>query len=514
MKQRKKILIIAGSDSSGLAGIQRDNQTVQALGCHPLNVVTACTAQNASGVVNVNPCSEEVFANQLRAIDTEGIGAIKIGLVCNASQIKSIAAFLQQLKQKPPVVIDPVAVASSGEAMQSREASQALISQLLPLCDVLTPNLSEATVLSGLTVNKLSEMEVAARALCQLGPKHVLLKGGHCQEAGWSHDFFCAQQALPSAGLKPGANAESSFWLSSETIVTENTRGTGCTLASAIACSLALGYSMHDAQVIGKMTINQGLHGAYGLVNQAGPVYVKGFPAKQTELPRLSFGIPKKVSGERFPAPSLPNGISTPLGFYPVVDSLQWLQRLLPLGVSTIQLRIKNSDARELSLVIEQAVALAKQYNSRLFINDHWHLAIEHGAYGVHLGQEDLCEADIEKIRQAGLRLGVSTHCHYEVARALACQPSYIAYGPVYHTATKDMPWIPQGSAGFSYWRELLDYPMVAIGGIKRRHIPDLLAKGADGIAMITAITEAERPEETAQDFMALINKNQKRQGE
>ncbi len=130
---------------------------------------------------------------------------------------------------------------------------------------------------------------------------------------------------------------------------------------------------------------------------------------------------------------------------------------------------------------------------------------MELGAYGVHLGQEDLDEADIEAIRDAGLRLGISSHCHYEVARAHSFNPSYIACGPIYHTTTKDMPWTPQGLAGLSYWQDMLDYPLVAIGGINRERMPSVAVTGVSGVAMITAITLADDPEQTCREFHALL---------
>ena len=203
-----------------------------------------------------------------------------------------------------------------------------------------------------------------------------------------------------------------------------------------------------------------------------------------------------------------------PLGLYPVLDRAEWLERLLPLGVTTAQLRIKDLSGDALRQELAAGIAIAKQHNCRLFINDYWQLAIELDAYGVHLGQEDLdpenmADADINAIRNAGLRLGVSTHCHYEVARALNLAPSYIACGPVYHTTTKDMPWVPHDLAGLRYWLEVLDYPLVAIGGINAERLPKVIETGANGIAMITAITLADNPEQTTSDFIEQISASQ-----
>ena len=141
------------------------------------------------------------------------------------------------------------------------------------------------------------------------------------------------------------------------------------------------------------------------------------------------------------PFPSCP----ARLGLYAVVDSVEWIERLLTAGVRTLQLRIKDRPAEEVEPAIQQAIALGHAYQARLFINDYWQLAIKHHAYGVHLGQEDLDVADLEAIRHAGLRLGLSTHDDREIDRALAFQPSYIALGHIFPTQTKAMPSAPQG---------------------------------------------------------------------
>lgn len=192
------------------------------------------------------------------------------------------------------------------------------------------------------------------------------------------------------------------------------------------------------------------------------------------------------------------------LGLYPVVDRASWLERLLPLGVSTIQLRIKDLHGEPLRREIARAVEIAQHYSCRLFINDYWEEAIEFGAYGVHLGQEDIDSANLTMILAAGLRLGLSSHCDDEVARCLTIRPSYIAIGPVFPTTTKLMPWTVHGIEGLKYWQRTLDYPLVAIAGIKRENFAEVVATGVDGVAMITAITESPTPELTCQYFLQL----------
>lgn len=197
-----------------------------------------------------------------------------------------------------------------------------------------------------------------------------------------------------------------------------------------------------------------------------------------------------------------------PLGLYAIVDSSAWVARLIDCGVKAIQLRIKQHDNLKLAQEIAQSVRLAREHNIKLFINDHWELAMKHKAYGVHLGQEDLQNADTAKIKQHGLKLGISTHSHAELASALAYQPSYIALGPIYPTTSKIMPWQPQGIARIYDWLNSVDCRLVVIGGIGLNNIDEVLATGVTDIAMITAITQAENPEQVVKLLLQKIVDN------
>ena len=179
-------------------------------------------------------------------------------------------------------------------------------------------------------------------------------------------------------------------------------------------------------------------------------------------------------------------------GLYPVVDSVQWIERLLDAGVRTLQLRIKDRRDEEVEADVVAAIALGRRYNARLFINDYWRLAIKHQAYGVHLGQEDLQATDLNASRAAGLRLGVSTHDDMEIDVALAARPSYVALGHVFPTQTKQMPSAPQGLEQLArHVERLADYPTVAIGGISLARAPAVIATGVGSIAVVSAITQA-----------------------
>ena len=199
----------------------------------------------------------------------------------------------------------------------------------------------------------------------------------------------------------------------------------------------------------------------------------------------------------------------TPIGFYPVVPTAAWVERLLSWGVRTIQLRIKSADhtpaniATEVIAAIEAGKAIP---GAQVFINDHWQLALAGGAYGVHLGQEDLDTADIETLRSAGIRLGLSTHTQEELARAKAVQPSYLAIGPIYPTTLKVMPYEPVGLDRLAEWaKQAAPYPVVAIGGISLERLPGVLACGVDGVAVVSAVTLAPDPRQAALDGLKIV---------
>jgi thiamine-phosphate pyrophosphorylase len=194
------------------------------------------------------------------------------------------------------------------------------------------------------------------------------------------------------------------------------------------------------------------------------------------------------------------------LGLYPVVDSVEWIARLLEAGVKTIQLRVKDLPDEEVEPAIIQAIALGQQHQAQLFINDYWRLAVKHRAYGVHLGQEDLDAADLAAIHAAGLRLGVSTHDDTELARAVAVKPSYIALGHIFPTQTKEMPSAPQGLQELERHIKQLDgsFPTVAIGGISIDKAQSVLATGVGSIAVVSAITQAADWRKATAELLAL----------
>jgi thiamine-phosphate pyrophosphorylase len=189
--------------------------------------------------------------------------------------------------------------------------------------------------------------------------------------------------------------------------------------------------------------------------------------------------------------------------FYPILPDTGWLERLLPLGIRLVQLRIKEQPAGIVRAEIAKAVALSADYGCQLVVNDYWREAIEAGADFVHLGQEDLAKADLVAIRGAKMKLGVSTHSHAELHAALEAKPDYVALGPIYPTRLKAMPWAPQGLARIQEWRSKVECPLVAIGGITLERVPDVLAAGADSLAVVTDIVTSQDPVAKTRNWIA-----------
>jgi len=189
--------------------------------------------------------------------------------------------------------------------------------------------------------------------------------------------------------------------------------------------------------------------------------------------------------------------------FYPVVDSVAWVARLIRLGVGTIQLRAKNLDDAQALAIVKEALAVIRGTRTRLVVNDYWRAAIDAKAHDLHLGQEDLADADLKAIRAAGLTLGISTHDDEELATALAARPDYVALGPIFPTTLKSMRFAPQGIAKITEWkRRIGNIPLVAIGGIKFEQSAEIFAAGADSIAVVSDVTQNADPDARVRQWL------------
>ncbi|UGA56752.1 thiamine phosphate synthase [Vibrio sp. VB16] len=259
-----------------------------------------------------------------------------------------------------------------------------------------------------------------------------------------------------------------------------------------LLCALALDYPLEDAVTLARAHAcgYQSTH-QNGHVEVSWPLSRELFPrpltANHPEVDALGWQS-KELAVEPFSATD-----SQKLALYPVVDTAEWIERLINLGVKTTQLRIKNPQDPQLETQVQQVIAAGNQHKAQVFVNDYWQLAIIHKAYGVHLGQEDLETADLVAIQQAGLRIGLSTHGYYEILRAVEFSPSYIALGHIFPTTTKTMPSKPQGLNRLALYQKLIGdtFPTVAIGGIDLPCAEKVWCTGVSSVAVVRAITEA-----------------------
>jgi hydroxymethylpyrimidine/phosphomethylpyrimidine kinase len=257
-----RVLTIAGSDSGGGAGIQADLKTIAALGCYGTSAITALTAQNTLGVSAIHPVPPDFAAAQIAAVFEDiGADAVKIGMLYSAELIRVVAAQLVKFKARN-IVLDPVMVAQSGDRLLEDDAVGAIRDYLMPLSNVVTPNIPEAEVLAGRRIRSLDDMQAVAQDLGRYQSEAVLLKGGHLEQADSSDLLYlCRENRLVT--------------LAAERITSRNTHGTGCTLSAAIAAYLARGEDLENAVRQAKTYITAALRAgaAYRLGNGHGPVH-------------------------------------------------------------------------------------------------------------------------------------------------------------------------------------------------------------------------------------------------
>ena len=504
------ILLIGGTDPSG-AGLQTDWQVTHHLQVQASTVVTAVTSQNANTVFDQGIVPYQQLKSQLDSLQSLSFSAIKIGMLGNDQTIKAIIEFLKKQAPETAVILDPVLASSSGGELLSSQGIQALLKDLLPFVTLITPNIDELVLLTETTCQDDRDIETGAQKLLDLGAKTVLIKGGHFKPNELSKDINACPNKNSNNSTDFFLSAKERFYLQGERWKNRsNVRGTGCALASSIACLLSKSYALNDAIVVSKALISAAIRKA---VSHFGQYKLYFSPAKNKHLFPLK-DLPKvyKKSDQLHCQYHFKRCDKLSLGIYPVVDSVQWLKKLIPLGISTLQLRIKDKQQQAVESDIIDAINYAKQYKVRLFINDYWQLALKHKAYGIHLGQEDLdrlSNADLNAIAKAGCHLGISTHSYTEVARAHAIKPSYLALGPIFATTSKVMPWIPQGVKAVENWVDLFGnhYPLVAIGGINLERAKALQQTGIGSVAMISEITQAENYTQTTQALMDIFKK-------
>ncbi|SON51197.1 Thiamine-phosphate synthase [Vibrio tapetis subsp. tapetis] len=266
---------------------------------------------------------------------------------------------------------------------------------------------------------------------------------------------------------------------------------------SWLAASIVLDFPIEDAVILARVASQSDVS------RETWPTVPSQFPLPLLEDREL--GI--KLGWDNSEPVSFPIMEADSLGLYPVVDDVVWIERLLKLGIKTIQLRIKDRHHPELAEQVQKAICLGREFKAQVFINDYWELAIEHGAYGIHLGQEDLEVADLKAISEAGIRLGLSTHGYYEIQRIQQLSPSYIALGHIHPTTTKVMPSKPQGLVRLKLYQDLIgDFPTVAIGGIDLNRASEVWQCGVSSLAVVRAITLSSDPKAVIAEFNQVMN--------
>ena len=457
---------IAGTDSGGGAGLAADQRAADALGVHCCTVVAGITAQSTTEVTHIEATPPAVLQAQLDTLARDmPPKVIKTGLLGSADNVRVLAVFIDRLRTQQPLalVVDPVLRASTGAALADAELRAAYRDLLLPRATAITPNQAEAVALLG--DGAPGDIPAQARALRALGCEAVVITGGDAALLQ-RHE----QLSLDWLDTPQGCG-----WLDLPREATPHNHGTGCTFASAMASALALGWVTADAAVLAKMAATHALRHARAVGRGVGPVIAQeGFVTDPTLLPRLSLDEELPHVWAQRPRGRAP-------GVYAIVDSAERVEAVLSVRptVDTIQLRLKrptDMDDTTWETTLRQAVTRSQRAADAvgvlLVVNDHWRIAIDAGARSLHLGQEDLLalsaqdRTKLQAAREGGVQLGVSSHSLWELCRASALAPDYIACGPIWPTTTKDMPWHPQGLDNLAWWAHMAPAPVVGIGGI------------------------------------------------
>lgn len=462
-------LTIAGSDPSGGAGIQQDLKVFAALGVAGLSAITALTVQNSQGVLAVHPVPADVLFDQIEAIlEDSRVRAVKIGMLGGAEQVRAVAEALRRF-QPPNVVLDPALASTGGVSLLDDAGKSALIRELLPLSDVITPNILELGELTGMRVDFFGFRERAVRRLQEWGAKAVLVTGGHLKRNPVDVLF------LPAGGVRRYLEYR---------VDTPHIHGTGCFLSSAIAARLAVGANPERAVESAKRLVTEAL--GHPIVIGAGRGYPDAMRAK-TALRELR--LEQRKNPGHFLGPS-------ESGLYVLTDSgdrshVEIVKAALEGGARAIQLREKRMPTAELIALGKRVAAMVREARGLMIVNDRVDVALACHADGVHLGPDDMPPADARRILGSDKLIGVSVGTVAE-AKPLARCASYFGVGAVFGSASKQDADAPVGIDRIREIKQAFpNHPIVAIGGIDAENIGEVAAAGADAAAVISAVVNA-----------------------
>lgn len=456
------VLTIAGSDSSGGAGIQADIKTLSSLGCYAASAITAITVQNTLGVSAVHAVPSEIVAGQIKTVmDDIHPKVIKIGMVNDAATIHAIAETLKGYRTEiQHLVIDPVMVATSGSPLMQPDALDTFKQELLPLATLLTPNLPEMEQLHNCKIQSA-----------------MLVKGGHAEGKEKIDILYAADGTKLATYTAPS-------------IDTRNTHGTGCTLSSAIAAFLARGYDLQEAIDKAKEWLTQAIQaGADIHIGEGhGPVCHFFQPEKMI--------VKKPWSRLQF--------ITHHNNRY---SYLEGALTALEGGCWWIQLRMKEASDDEVREVANQLLPACRERGATFILDDRVLLAKELHADGVHLGKNDMPVNEARRLLGERCIIGGTANTFEDIQRLDSQGADYIGCGPFRFTKTKEKLAPTLGIEGYQYlmtqMREHgIHLPVVAIGGITLADVPAIMQTGVQGIAVSGAILDAVNPVETTKQFL------------
>ncbi|MEW5307449.1 MAG: hypothetical protein WDW36_009844 [Sanguina aurantia] len=519
MPRVPRVLTIAGSDSGGGAGIQADLKAFISLGTFGCSAITALTAQNTHGVHGVEAASLDMLAQQIDAVLSDiGADAVKTGMLPTAAAVALVAAKMKEYKVAN-LVVDPVMISTSGHSLAGSEVGAALMAHLLPLAVLVTPNIPEASaLLGGMAILTVADMEAAGRALQRsTGCRAVLVKGGHMLEvqqraalasasATAVTDELQQRAALASASaaavtageLPPVVSdvlvdGEATYVLTAPRVETDNTHGTGCTLAASIAAGLSKGLPLHEAVGRARAYLHAALRVSAPLQIGSGvqrPFNHGWAVADWRARPACDLRV-YAVTDEDCNAKC---GRS-------LVDAVT---AAVAGGATIVQLREKRAGGGEFFASAAAALAVCRAAGVALLINDRVDVALAVGADGVHVGQGDIPAAAVRRMIGPWMLLGVSAKTEAEAAQAAKDGADYIGVGAVMPTNTKDTGVI--GLAGLSGVCAASPIPVVAIGGISAANAAACVAAGAHGVAVVSAVFAAADPAAAAAQLRSIVD--------
>ncbi|KAL5856965.1 hypothetical protein ACOSQ3_004423 [Xanthoceras sorbifolium] len=471
------VLTIAGSDSGAGAGIQADLKACAARGVYCSTVITAVTAQNTVGVQGVNIVPEDFVAAQLKSVLSDmQVDVVKTGMLPSTDIVKVLQ---QSLKEFPvrALVVDPVMVSTSGDVLAGPSIVSGFRDNLLPMADIITPNIKEASaLLDGMQLASVSDMRSAAKLLHCLGPRNVLVKGGDLPDPLDAVDIFF--------------DGENFHELRSSRVKTRNTHGTGCSLASCIAAELAKGSPMLSAIKVAKRFIETALDYSKDIVIGDGP------QGPFDHLLKLKSTSRKSCRQEAFDP--------SDLFLYAVTDpgmNKKWgrsitdaVKAAIEGGATIVQLREKDADTGDFLEAAKACTEICLLHGVPLLINDRVDVALACDADGVHIGQSDMPVRVARVILGPEKIIGVSCKTPTQAHQAWIDGADYIGCGGVYPTNTKANN-LTVGLDGLKTVCLASKLPVVAIGGIGISNASDVMKIGVPnlkGVAVVSALFDRE----------------------